>query len=106
MSTTSAQICTAADDLKGFVGYNRKTACYIVRFSEDSFGMDVADDSIVPTCEFVWSALDASLMVLKRERVQILLDQRLDDRLHISEPLRLYLQRQDLPEITAHRQLK
>jgi hypothetical protein len=25
-----------------------------VRFSEDAFGMDVADDGIIPTAEFVW----------------------------------------------------
>ena len=54
MSITSTDICQAADALKGFVGFNRKTGRYIVRFSEDSFGMDVADDSITPTSEFVW----------------------------------------------------
>lgn len=105
MSITSATICEAADRLKGFVGYNRKTSQYIVRFSEDSFGMDVADDSITPACEFVWSRLEKDLMILKRERLQILLDQHIDDRLHIEEPLRVYLQRLDLPEITARRQL-
>ncbi|HHX6915176.1 TPA: DUF2025 family protein, partial [Pseudomonas aeruginosa] len=52
MSITSTDICQAADALKGFVGFNRKTGRYIVRFSEDSFGMDVADDSITPTSEF------------------------------------------------------
>lgn len=46
MRTTSTFICQAADQLKGFVGLNRKTGQYIVRFSEDAFGMDVADDGI------------------------------------------------------------
>ncbi|HBO0580995.1 TPA: DUF2025 family protein, partial [Pseudomonas aeruginosa] len=36
MSITSTDICQAADALKGFVGFNRKTGRYIVRFSEDS----------------------------------------------------------------------
>ncbi|HLD68692.1 MAG TPA: DUF2025 family protein [Pseudomonas sp.] len=106
MSTTSATICEAADRLKGFVGYNRKTRQYIVRFSEDSFGMDVADASITPSCEFVWCQLEKDLMILKRERLRILFDQHIDDRLSIEAPLRVYLQRLDLPEITARRQLK
>ena len=38
MRITSQLICQAADQLKGFVGLNRKTGHYIVRFSEDSFG--------------------------------------------------------------------
>jgi hypothetical protein len=42
-------------------------------------------------------------MTLKRERLQVLLDQHVDDRLHISQPLRLYMQRHDLPEIVAQR---
>ena len=54
MRITSELICQAADQLQGFVGLNRKTGQYIVRFSEDSFGMDVADDGIIPTAEFVW----------------------------------------------------
>lgn len=49
MRITSELICQAADQLHGFVGLNRKTGQYIVRFSEDSFGMDVADDGIIPT---------------------------------------------------------
>jgi len=50
---TSQLICQAADQLNGFVGLNRKTGHYIVRFSEDAFGMDVADDGIIPSSEFV-----------------------------------------------------
>ena len=67
MSITSTDICQAADALKGFVGFNRKTGRYIVRFSEDSFGMDVADDSITPTSEFVWSSVRDDVMRLGRE---------------------------------------
>ena len=48
MRITSELICQAADQLHGFVGLNRKTGQYIVRFSEDSFGMDVPDASITP----------------------------------------------------------
>ncbi len=75
MSITSTDICQAADALKGFVGFNRKTGRYIVRFSEDSFGMDVADDSITPTSEFVWSSVRDDVMRLGREQLQILLEQ-------------------------------
>ncbi|MEB0151302.1 DUF2025 family protein, partial [Pseudomonas sp. CCC2.2] len=71
--------------------------------SEDSFGMDVADDNITPTSEFVWQAGAADTMTLKRELIQLLLDQNIDDRLNITEPLRVYMQRQDVPEITAVR---
>ncbi|MES2821795.1 MAG: DUF2025 family protein [Pseudomonadota bacterium] len=106
MSITSATICAAADRLIGFVGYNHKIARYIVRFSEDAFGMDVAEDSITPACAFVWAQVEAEVMTLKRERIQILLDQPLDGRLNIGEPLRRYLQRLDLPEIRAQRRLK
>lgn len=103
MSITSATICAAADQLQGLVGYNAKTGQYIVRFSEDSFGKDVPDDRIVPACEFVWQPLLGNLMTLSRERLQLLIEQNIDDRLQISEPLRLYLRRQDLPEIQAER---
>ena len=103
MRITSELICQAADQLNGFVGFNRKTGQYIVRFSEDSFGMDVADDSITPTSEFVWQAGNADTMTLKRELVQLLLDQNIDDRLNITEPLRVYMRRQDVPEISAVR---
>lgn len=106
MSITSATICAAADQLQGLVGYNAKTGQYIVRFSEDSFGKDVPDDRIVPACEFVWKPLLGNLMTLSRERLQLLIDQNVDDRLQISEPLRLYLRRQDLPEIQAERYLR
>ena len=44
MAITSAGICAAADQLQGFVGFNLKTGRHIVRFSEDSFGLDVAVD--------------------------------------------------------------
>ncbi|MDT4862102.1 hypothetical protein FQZ97_967370 [compost metagenome] len=106
MSITSASICEAADQLHGFVGFNAKTGQHIVRFSEDSFGLDVLEDSITPTCEFVWRAEADELMTLQRERIQLLLDQRIDDRLNIGEPLRVYMRRQDLPEITAERRLR
>ena len=106
MSITSATICAAADQLQGLVGYNAKTCQYIVRFSEDSFGKDVPDDRIVPACEFVWKPLLGNLMTLSRERLQLLIDQNVDDRLQISAPLRLYLRRQDLPEIQAERYLR
>lgn len=105
MSITSANICAAADQLHGFVGFNHKTEAYIVRFSEDSFGMDVADSSITPTHEFVWQLLPNGLMQLKRERLQLLLDLHLDDRINITDPLRIYLNRQDLAEISAERHI-
>jgi hypothetical protein len=105
MRTTSTFICQAADQLKGFVGLNRKTGHYIVRFSEDAFGMDVADDGIIPASEFVWAAVADGTMALKRERIQLLLDQHIDDRINLTEPLRVYMARSDLPEIVAVRQL-
>lgn len=103
MTIKSADICAAAEQLKGLVGFNRKTQQYLVRFSEDSFGMDVDEATICTSSEFVWHAVAADVMALKRERVQILLDQHIDDRLQISQPLRLYMQRLDLPEIVAQR---
>ncbi|EPJ89624.1 MULTISPECIES: DUF2025 family protein [Pseudomonas] len=106
MKTTSSAICEAADRLAGFVGYHHKAHRHIVRFSEDSFGMDVADDSITPTCEFVWSPADNELMTLSRERLQLLLEQNIDDRLRITEPLRVYMRRLDLPEIVVERRVK
>jgi hypothetical protein len=106
MKTTSSTICDAADDLAGFVGYHHKAQRYIVRFSEDSFGMDVSDDGIIPTCEFVWTPVEHELMTLSRERLQLLLEQNIDDRLRISEPLRVYMRRVDLPEIVVERRVK
>lgn len=105
MSITSTDICQAADALKGFVGFNRKTGRYIVRFSEDSFGMDVADDGIIPTAEFVWLPIDGQAMTLSRERIQLLLDQNIDDRINITEPLRVYMRRVEIPQISAVRSL-
>lgn len=105
MSITSAAICEAADQLQGFVGFNAKTGQYLVRFSEDSFGLDIPEGSITPACEFVWQVRSDTLMTLKRERIQLLLDLRIDERLQISEPLRVYMRRQDLPEISAERRL-
>ena len=104
MRITSQLICQAADQLHGFVGLNRKTGQYIVRFSEDSFGMDVADDGIIPTSEFVWAPGPEQVMTLKRELIQLLLDQNIDERINISEPLRVYMRRADVPEISALRQ--
>ena len=105
MRITSELICQAADQLKGFVGFNRKSGQHIVRFSEDSFGMDVADDAIPPASEFVWASAEGQVMVLKRELIQLLLEQNIDDRINISEPLRVYMRRTDLPEISAVRNL-
>ena len=90
MRITSELICQAADQLHGFVGLNRKTGQYIVRFSEDSFGMDVADDGIIPTAEFVWQPVDAQAMTLSRERIQL---------------LRVYMRRVEIPQISAVRSL-
>ncbi|TYP65181.1 DUF2025 family protein [Stutzerimonas stutzeri] len=103
MSITSVDICRAADCLQGFVGFNGKTGQHIVRFSEDSFGMDVADSSITPASEFIWQTIDNPLMTLKRELIQLLLDQNINDRLAITEPLLAYMRRIDLPEIQAQR---
>jgi hypothetical protein len=105
MRITSQLICQAADQLKGFVGLNRKTGHYIVRFSEDSFGMDVADDGIIPLSEFVWVAGPEHTMTLKRELIQLLLDQNIDERINITEPLQVYMNRRDMPEISAVRRL-
>lgn len=106
MAITSSDICTAADGLSGFVGFNLKTGKYIVRFSEDSFGMDVAEDSIRPACEFVWAPKTGEVMTLSRECLQILAEQNIHDRLNLSEALLTYLRRTDLPEIAAERHLK
>lgn len=103
MTITSASICQAADALCGFVGFNRKSGQYIVRFSEDSFGLDVLEHSITPTCEFVWRAFEGELMNLDRARLKLLLEKNIDDRLNISEPLRVYVRRTDMPEISAER---
>jgi len=106
MAITSQDICCAADQLNGFVGFHGKRGVHIVRFSEDAFGMDVADDSITPCSEFVWRAQQGARMALCRERLALLLEQHVDDRLNIGEPLRIYLQRRDLPEIVAERSLR
>ncbi|MBJ9978496.1 DUF2025 family protein [Pseudomonas sp. S75] len=106
MAISSQDICRAADQLKGFVGFHGKRGTHIVRFSEDAFGMDVADDSIVPCSEFVWRAGSEQRMALCRERLGLLLAQHVDDRLNIGEPLRVYLRRADLPEIVAERRLR
>lgn len=103
MRITSQLICQAADQLNGFVGFNRKSGQYIVRFSEDSFGMEVADDNITPASEFVWEAAVDDSMTLKRDLIQLLLNQNIDDRLNITDPLRVYMSRQDMPEIMAMR---
>lgn len=106
MAITSLDICSAADQLEGFVGFHGKRGVHIVRFSEDAFGMDVADDSITPCSEFVWRPEQGQRMVLCRERLALLQDQHVDARLNIGEPLRLYLRRSDLPEIVAQRTLR
>ncbi|MFV3289640.1 DUF2025 family protein [Pseudomonas sp. NY11955] len=106
MAITSQDICNAADQLKGFVGFHGKRGVHIVRFSEDSFGMDVADATITPCSEFVWRPEQGRRMALCRERLALLLGQHVDDRLNIGEPLRAYLRRRDLPEIVAERSLQ
>ena len=103
MSITSAQICEAADQLQGFVGFNAKTEQYLLRFSEDSFGLDVPAETITPTCEYVWHADEGELMRLDRQRLAWLQEQRIDDRVNLGEPLRVYLRRSDLPETRAER---
>jgi hypothetical protein len=105
MSITSADICRAADALRGCVGFNRKTSRYIVRFSEDAFGMEVAEGSIVPASEFVWREHAHGVMVLAREHLRVLLDMNINERLNVSEPLLIYMRREDLPEILAQRTL-
>jgi hypothetical protein len=45
-------------------------------------------------------------MTLKRERIQILLDQHVNDLLHISEPLLTYMRHQEQAEIVAQRFLQ
>ncbi|MBI6940746.1 DUF2025 family protein [Pseudomonas putida] len=106
MAITSQDICSAADQLMGFVGFHGKRGVHIVRFSEDAFGMDVADDSITPCSEFVWRPEHWARMALCRKRLALLLEQHVDDRLNIAEPLRIYLRRSDLPEIVAERSLR
>lgn len=103
MHITSQDICAAADQLKGFVGFHRKLGKHIVRFSEDSFGMDVADESITPSSEFVWQSGEGEVMTLSRELIDVLLEQNVDDRLNVGEALRVYQRRRDLPEIMAQR---
>jgi hypothetical protein len=44
-------------------------------------------------------------MTLKRELIQLLLEQNIDDRINITEPLRVYMKRRDVPEISAVRSL-
>ncbi|MFC6338431.1 DUF2025 family protein [Pseudomonas sp. CCM 7891] len=105
MRITSELICQAADQLNGFVGLNRKSGRYIVRFSEDAFGMDVADDGIIPSAEFIWQPLDQQTMTLSRAHIQLLLDQNIDDRINITEPLRVYMRRVEIPQISAVRSL-
>jgi hypothetical protein len=106
MKLTSASICAAADDLKGFVGFNSKTGQHLVRFSEDSFGLDVVESSITPTCEFVWVQVEGDLMTLSRDCLQLLLNQNIDDRLNLAPELHVYMRRHDLPEIRAERRLQ
>ncbi|WP_312937128.1 DUF2025 family protein [Pseudomonas sp.] len=103
MSITSHDICNAADQLKGLVGFHLKREVHIVRFSEDSFGLDVAEDSLQPCSEFVWREVGEGRMALCRAHLAFLLAQHVDDRLNITEPLRLYVRRTDLPEIVAER---
>ena len=62
------------------VGFNAKTGQYLLRFSEDSFGLDVPAETITPTCEYVWQADEGELMRLDRQRLAWLQEQRIDDR--------------------------
>ncbi len=59
-----------------------------------------------PCSEFVWRPQQDARMALCRERLALLLEQHVDDRLNIGEPLRIYLRRSDLPEIVAERSLR
>ncbi|PTQ70106.1 uncharacterized protein DUF2025 [Pseudomonas sp. GV071] len=106
MNITSASICAAADELKGFVGFNTKTGQHLVRFSEDSFGLDVLESSITPACEFVWVQVEGDLMSLNRDCLQLLLDQNIDDRLNLTPALHVYMRRRDLAEIHAERRVQ
>jgi len=67
--------------------------------------MDVADDGIIAASEFVWATDPEQTMTLKRELIQLLLDQNIDERINITEPLRVYMQRREVPEISAVRSL-
>jgi len=67
--------------------------------------MDVADDGIIPASEFVWAPATEQTMTLKRELIQLLLDQNIDDRINITEPLRVYMNKREVPEIEAVRSL-
>ena len=42
---------------------------------------------------------------MKRELIQLLLDQNIDDRINITEPLRVYMSKVEVPEIVAVRSL-
>lgn len=79
MSIIFIDICQVVDVFKGFVGFNCKIGCYIVCFSEDFFGMDVVDDSIMFISEFVWSLVCDDVMCLGCEQLQILLEQNINE---------------------------
>lgn len=106
MKLTSETICAAAENLKGFVGLNTKTGHHLVRFSEDSFGLDVLESSITPTCEFVWVPVEGDIMTLSRDCLRLLVEQNIDDGLNLAPELHVYLRRSDLPEIRAERRLQ
>ena len=44
-------------------------------------------------------------MTLCRARLQLLLDQNIDERINITEPLRVYMRRVEIPQISALRSL-
>lgn len=44
-------------------------------------------------------------MCLARERIQLLLDQNIDERINITEPLRVYMRRVEIPQIAALRRV-
>ena len=68
-----------------------------IAFYRDAFGMEVAEDSIVPASEFVWREHTPGVMVLAREHLRVLLDMNINERLNVSEPLLIYMRREDLP---------
>ncbi|MGA4815672.1 DUF2025 family protein [Pseudomonas aeruginosa] len=100
-SITSTDICQAADALKGFVGFNRKTGPLHRAFqrrllhgrSRRAASRPPASSSAVRVRDDVgaWAASSC----------RSCWEQNINERLNIGEPLLVHLRRQDLPEITA-----
>jgi len=75
------------------------------RYNPARCGRGVAEEATPPPAEFVWQPVDEQAMTLSRERIQLLLDQNIDDRINITEPLRVYMRRVEIPQISAVRSL-